>query len=96
MQSIVSLDPHPLMPALVDDFAETEVRSDDEMRARLSGLTAVESRQGQTLKNSTRCLRRRYISGDVDALASNAAATTRCDPRSNGACKIFVSDKRGF
>jgi hypothetical protein len=48
MQSIVSLDPHPLlMPALVDDFAELKLDPTMRLRARLLGADRVESRQGQ-------------------------------------------------
>jgi hypothetical protein len=48
MQSIVSLDPHPLlMPALVDDLAELRLDPTMRLRARLLGADRVESRQGQ-------------------------------------------------
>jgi hypothetical protein len=40
-------DPTPLMPALVDDFAELKSDPTMGMRARLLGADRVESRQGQ-------------------------------------------------
>jgi hypothetical protein len=85
------------MPALVDDFAELKSDPTMGMRPRLLGADRVESRQGQdTEEFDPLAAADATLAGDVDVLASNASAATRCDPRSNGAWRIFVSDKHGF